>query len=195
MLLGFSLMGWEDSQRAEEYYKFAEYVLDVHGKSYENFVVIIGDNTATNKEFARMLGLLFTGCHSHRYNLAMKDIFSDYDHIINKVHVLMQQLSNQIQVARFRKLTHLTAKTGNMTRWSLICSMFDRFFKIREYIFEPGLPKIDDLYPEDDEVKDFNALVNELHNQKSVTKALLDESVTLEEAHALFDAVIQLNPA
>lgn len=141
-----------------------------------------------------MLQPLLIGCHRHCINLVIKEIPSDYDHICDKVHALMQKLSKKILVAKLRKLTQLTAKSWRVTRCTLMFYMHDCIFKLREYIFELGLAEIDALYPEDDEIKELNALTKELRRLEPVTKALQDKRATLEEAQTIFDAVVHLNP-
>lgn len=71
----------------------------------------------------------------------------------------MQKLSNQILASKLRKLTSLTAKKGNVARWSSMFSMLDSFFKIKKFVVDLGLLKIDALYPEDDYVKELDTLM------------------------------------
>ena len=142
VLLGFSPMENEASQDAAEHYNYMEYVLEVHGKSYDNVVAIVGDNTSTNKAFARRRGPVFVGCHSHRFNLAVKDILEDHTAAISKVQELMHKLCYHIPAAMLRRLTPLSAFTANVTRWSSTHAMLKRYVAIREFITEIDLTEI-----------------------------------------------------
>lgn len=51
--LGFSPMGRGDLQGQKEHYFYVEYILEVHGKTFDNVVEIIGDKNSTIKAFAQ----------------------------------------------------------------------------------------------------------------------------------------------
>ncbi len=76
VLLWFWPFKEEASQRAQEHYKYLEFVLSTFKKSFDNVAVLVGDNCNTNKALADKAGKLFVGCASHRFNLAMKDKLS-----------------------------------------------------------------------------------------------------------------------
>lgn len=82
ILIGMSPIENEDCFNAGEHYDYMEYALDVHGKNYINVAAIIGDKTSTDKAFARRAGPIFVGCHSHKFNLAVKDILCDYTDVV-----------------------------------------------------------------------------------------------------------------
>lgn len=49
----------------------------------------------------------FLGCHSHKFNLAVKHVVDGYSTVVDKVQYLMQRLSYQIPVANLRQITPL----------------------------------------------------------------------------------------
>lgn len=51
----------EDFLDAAGLFDYVEYVPNIHGKSFSNVVAIVGDNTATNKAFARLDGHFLPG--------------------------------------------------------------------------------------------------------------------------------------
>lgn len=194
VLLGLSPMENEESQDANEHYDFVKFVLSVFGKTMDNVVALIGDNTSTNKAFARCLGPFFVGCHSHRYNLAMKDILEEYEEVIEKVQAIMKKLSYQIPAAKLRRFTLLKAKQRNVTRWSSTYDMLRRYRELKEF-----LPKLDDvelesilLSEEEDILVDH--LCTKLRDLDSVTKELQRSNISLAEARVLFDGVIEKYP-
>ena len=194
-LLAISPMGDEDSLDASQHYEYVKYVLEVHGKKFENVVAIVGDNTATNKSFARRVGPFFQGCYSHRYNLAMKDIISSYSFVIDKVHELMKKLKYQIPAAKLRSLTHLTAQTANETRWSSTYHMIRRYDEIRDHLPALNLPEINELLLDEDDELMVATLLKKLRGLDSGTKQLQSENVTIAEARGLFDAVMEKHPS
>ena len=74
-LLGFSPVEDETDLGSEEHVKYLDYVLGLFGKTWENVVCIIGDNCNANKCIAYLRGVPFVGCASHRFNLAVCDIW------------------------------------------------------------------------------------------------------------------------
>lgn len=121
--------------------------------------------------------------------MTMKDLLTGHEPLIEKLNLLMQKLSNQIPATKIRMLTHLKACMCNDTRWSFILLMLERFFKIKDFIIELGQHEIDTPYPEEKMDDELERLLAQLSNLESFTTALLDDSVTLDEAWGLFDAV------
>lgn len=52
VLICFQPMEKEEALYAVEHYNYLEYVLEVHGESYDKVEAIVGDSTSTNKAFA-----------------------------------------------------------------------------------------------------------------------------------------------
>lgn len=66
----------------------------------------------------------------------------------------MKQLSYKIPAAKLRRLTHLTAKVSNETRWSSIFSMLDHYINFLEHIRKVDDADIKDhLLTEDEDEK------------------------------------------
>lgn len=74
-LFTYFAMGSEDACEAWENWKFAEYTFDDYGKSEPKVITIAEGKMAMIRAFARILGPLFVGCHSHCFKLAIKHFF------------------------------------------------------------------------------------------------------------------------
>lgn len=113
------------------------------GKSIIIIEVLIGDNCETNKVFMRkvscpfFVSCLFFGCSSHRYNLAVNDIISNFSETFDVVCALMKRPKNPIYAAKLRQLSTLSSKCGNTTRFSSKFGMLRGYLGLREV-----LPKI-----------------------------------------------------
>lgn len=191
VLLAFAPMGDEDSQNAYEHFEFLEFVLGVYDKSFKNVAALIGDNCNTNRAFSRRVGPVFVGCHSHRYNLALKDIMAGHVDTIESVRVLMKRLSYQIPAARLRRHTKLRAKQDCETRWSSTFQMMKRYIALRPAIAQLDLPEIDDLLPPSHHHNEVVHLCQKLEELESITKKLQNPSVTLWDARILFDGMCE----
>ncbi len=145
VLLGFSPFEEETSQSAQEHYEYLEFVLSTFKKSFDNVAVLIGDNCNTKKALADKAGMLFVGCASHRFNLAMKYKLSAYQDLIQRVHELMKKLKNPIAAAELRKHTDLHAKSNNATRWSSTYEMLHRYTKIHSVLTDVDIADIEDF--------------------------------------------------
>lgn len=108
-LVALKPLGEEDCFDVDEPFEFLQFVLSVYNKSLENAVALLGDNANTNHVFARRIGPIFLRCHTHRYNLAMKDIIGGYSETIDCVCNPMSKLSNHITSVELRKMTLLKA--------------------------------------------------------------------------------------
>jgi hypothetical protein len=64
-------------------------------KSWDNVVVIMGDNTETNLAIARRSGKPFVGCYSHRLNLGVKVFIRPSRAELEMVNALMVTLSSK----------------------------------------------------------------------------------------------------
>lgn len=73
--------------------------LHVHDEKLGNFAALIGNYTSTNRTFSIMVGPYFVGCHSHRFNLAVKDILDGKKDQIDKIQVIVKKLSYSISSA------------------------------------------------------------------------------------------------
>ena len=75
LLLGFSPFEHEDFLNAYGHVEDIDYVLNLFNGSFEKIVGISRDNCSVNRSIARKLEIKFVGYASHRYNLALKDLF------------------------------------------------------------------------------------------------------------------------
>lgn len=195
VLLALAPMGEEDSHTADEHYSFLKFVLSVYGKTIENVVALVGDNENTNRAFGRRVGPTFVGCHSHRFNLAVRDVLADHKALIGKVHDLMRRISFQIPSAKLRRLTPLKPKMGNETRWSSTYEMLERYIRLKSYIPQIGVDEVEELMLSEDEDDDLLRLLRQLKDLDSVTKALQDARHGLYDARLLFEGVMDKHPS
>eukprot|EP00171_Calliarthron_tuberculosum_P002604 IDg2604t1 len=114
--------------------------------------------------------VLFVGCASHRFNLAVQDILSSYEDVLSLVHNLMLKLRNLIAAAKLRNLTHLRPKMRNVTWWSSSYEMLRRYQRLREFLPMLHLDSVDELTP----------------NHR--------DDVTLVDVRILFDTVVEEYP-
>ena len=86
ILLGISPMGNEESQSADAYIEYFEFILDSFEKTWSNVSALIGDNFATNKAVAKKVKCSFIGRASHRFNLAVQGYLKVYSDNLNQIH-------------------------------------------------------------------------------------------------------------
>ena len=65
------------------------------GKTWDNVVIVMGDNTKTNLAIARRSGKPFLGCYSNRLNLGVKLFLRPYSVELGLVNSLMVALSSK----------------------------------------------------------------------------------------------------
>ncbi|MEM9079038.1 MAG: hypothetical protein AAGC43_18510 [Bacteroidota bacterium] len=159
ILLSCSPMENEDFLDSNEHYEYLKFVLDLYGKNIDSVVEIVGDNCSTNRCMSRIIGPIFVGCHSHRFNLALKDIISKHQVTVDAVQALMKKLSYQIPTTKLRKLTHLKAIQDNVTRCSYTFKMLKRYMEIREFIGKLNDDDVLDLLPRKEEKKRIGELL------------------------------------
>ena len=122
-LLGFSPFENEASQSAEKQKLYAEFVLNLFGKNWNNVAALFGYNCNTNKAFATLLDKPLVGSYSHRFNIAVKDLLETHKNSYSKSTRSNETLKNPIPDALLRQVKHLRAKSNNATRWSSTASM------------------------------------------------------------------------
>lgn len=84
VLLGISPKADKTSQSAEEHFEFLTFVLSVFRRSMHNVVALINDNANTNRAFSWLIGSVLVGCHSPRFNLAVKDVIKNNKKLLTK---------------------------------------------------------------------------------------------------------------
>lgn len=85
VMLAFTPFGNETSWAAADHKALIQDTLAFYGKSMESVAFLTADNTATNPLLARMLGVPFVGCFSHRMNLAVNLMLRKYEPLLDKV--------------------------------------------------------------------------------------------------------------
>ncbi|KAG7363779.1 hypothetical protein IV203_027140 [Nitzschia inconspicua] len=133
----------EEDLGADAHIELFESTLELYNLDKEKVVCIIGDNCNTNKAISRRWGIPLVGCASHRFNLAVKTWIGSQRGLraaLDKVNVLMFKAINLKPAAHLRDLTYtahekiLVAKTENVTRWTLIMTMVQRYLRIKEQL-------------------------------------------------------------
>lgn len=97
---------------------FLEYVFFVYDRKLSNVVALISYNCIKNRAPGQMIRSNFIVCHSHCFNLAVKDFISEKRAILDKAQKVVRKLSYSIPSEMLRRLTLLRAKQENFTRWS-----------------------------------------------------------------------------
>lgn len=128
--------GNETSISANEHFYLISFVSSVFVKQFSNVVALVDDNANKTEAFSHLVDPLFVGCHSHRFNLAVKDFIDNHLELILRVKDFMRQLSYQIPAAKLCRLTHLRAKFNNETRWCSTYHMFQRYVYIEHHIHQ-----------------------------------------------------------
>lgn len=116
-------------------------------KTLSKVAAFVIDNCATNHLFTTLANKHFVGCASHRFNLAVQDIYADSQSIIAKVNTLMKKLRTPICAAKLRQRTDLKAKCNNETRWSSVAAMLKRYCELENVIENFDINGLDDLVP------------------------------------------------
>ena len=106
VLLTFSPLLTETQLTARSHHDFIVWVVEtVYNKSMNNVTALIGDNCDTNEALANLFNTPFIGCHSHRFNLAVKLATKEDDPLLSKVNTLMGKFKNLKLAAGLRELT------------------------------------------------------------------------------------------
>ena len=133
-LLALSPLPNENSMNADEHIQFIEDILDVYGKIMQNFCALGGDNVSVNHSIAVKTGITLVGCASHRLNLAVNDLLSKGEILLNNINRLMIKLRGLCLSALLRKVTPLRPKLRNATRWSSSYEQLVRYKELKEFL-------------------------------------------------------------
>jgi len=184
-------MGNEESQSADAYIEYFEFILD----SFEKSRALIGDNRATNKAVAKKVKCSFIGCASHRFNLAVQEYLKVYSDDLNQIHHIMLKLRTLSVSAKLRNLTHLRPRIiNNSTRWSATYEMLERFFQLYPHIVKLCVEAIENLMPNNRKLRSLEALLGKLRDLDSVTKHLQKEGTNLAEIRQIFNVTMEEFP-
>ncbi|KAH9108067.1 hypothetical protein AeMF1_016685 [Aphanomyces euteiches] len=193
-LLSFAPINEEVSLNAMSHKKYLEFVLDVFGKTLSNIVVLIGDNCSTNRALSRLLGIPLVGCASHLFNLFVGDILREKEEIVNLVNDLMRKLKTIILSAKLRRLTNLSPKTRNATRWSSTYAMFQRYMDIKGFLRFLDDREVESMLPTVSQDREISDLLETLDDLNSATVALQDSEISLSDVRDIFDEAIETYP-
>ena len=133
-LLTISPLLDEEKLDANSQCEFINYTLSIYNKNKSHLNFIVGDNCSTNKRISDLLSVHFIGCASHRFNLAVNHIIKSDIEIIAKINRLSSKLKTLKQFAKLKKSTPLRPKTHNVTRWSSVNEMLQRYTEIKPFI-------------------------------------------------------------
>ena len=193
-LLSVSTMGDECNLRSAEHYEFLTYILNLYKKSWSNVVALIGDNVNTNKSLANRTGIPLVGCASHRLNLAMRDVLDEEEQLIERINSIMVKMRGLLLSAKLQKLNPLKPIVRNVTRWSSTHHMLKRYIDLREYLTGLESDEIELLRQSPSENRRLESFMVYISPLESVTKELQCMSTTINDARALFDAMIEKYP-
>jgi hypothetical protein len=175
----------------------ADFLVDVIenvGRTKEDILFLVADNTNTNPATADLLNVPFVGCASHRFNLAVQKYVDKHNAVIANIHQIMLLLSNLKKAGKFRKLTNLEPVIMNQTRWSSKHAMVERYLRLEETIKEMDDIDLNVLLPSGREVSELKMLRQHLCEFNIITKQLQDPSISLLDVRLIFDEVIGSYP-
>ena len=124
----------ETNYAASTHKDLLDWVSELYGKTLDNVVAIIGDNAEVNKALANLCGKPLIGCASHRFNLAIKVILKEQEHLIGRIQDINVKLKSLKLRGNLRSHTELEPKLRNDTRWSSTYQMLERYIKLHPII-------------------------------------------------------------
>ncbi len=107
----------QDGQTTDEHIGFLSRTLALYDKTLAMIRFIVVDNCATNQCVATQLGVPLIGCASHRFNLAVNCVISDYQDQGDQIQNLMISLRHVNNAAALACVTDLKPLKSNATRW------------------------------------------------------------------------------
>ncbi|KAJ8561568.1 hypothetical protein ON010_g8112 [Phytophthora cinnamomi] len=110
------------------------------------------------------------------------------------VQTLMVKLRTLRQSAKVRRQTHLRPIIRQHTRWSSTFAMLHRFFEMLPFL-DSDDEELVDVLPSAAAKRRLRALLEELKNVESVSKALQGEGVNMLDVRVWFDGLIASKPS
>lgn len=133
-----------------------------------------------------MLDKPLVGCRSHRLNLGVKAFVKEHlNEEVNVVSNLMTKLKTLKGAGMLRRLTGLKPRTRNLTRWTGITTMFERFEKLKPHLLQMS-DEITELMPSARQIRNMKDHMKNLENLKKVTVAFQAKDMTLLKSEGLF---------
>jgi hypothetical protein len=198
VLLSFSPFPDEENLSASSYNDAWDETLKLYGKDSSHIMFIIGDNCNVNIKAADIYGVPFIGCASHRLNLAIKMWLDEFStkRVLDKINELSKKLRSIKGKAFLKRIKVNNAKIRNVTRWSSVYLMVERYLNIFEAINKS------DNVPEDIlslllspiENVQVSKLFQTLKKFESVNKFLQKRSTTMLDVRILFDNLLEEFP-
>ena len=199
---------------AEDQYDHIFRVLQEYGyteeqlESMEDIVEFItGDNCSTNKSMCKRANIPFMGCKSHLLNLDVQDFIgpeaktgrkrkadeeaSQKRQLIGRVDKLMGKMLTIKNAATLRQ-AGCTEKAcrKNVTRWSSIFVMLEKFLRLYPYICNGDFPAdVKRMIPSHDDLEEIGRLREKMGKLQRATKALQTKGLQLFQARAITDAL------
>ncbi|ETK79296.1 hypothetical protein L915_14829 [Phytophthora nicotianae] len=163
------------------------------GKQLDQCVFLVGDNCSVNKRLATLIGVPLIGCASHRLNRAVQHELHEHKADLAEVQALMIKLRTLTQSAKLRLKTDLRPVIRQDTRWSSTFMMLHRYFELLEHL-DTTDDEIADLLPSASCNRRLRALLKELMDVESVSKALQGTNDNLLDVREWFDGLIGIKP-
>ena len=191
-LLAFAPLHDETNFTAENHANFIKATLNWYSLSADRLFCLIGDNCSTNKATANRLGVPLLGCRSHRFNLSVEQYLRTFlateSELVGK---LMSKLATLKQSGRLRLMTALCPVKRNITRWTGVPDMFQRFERLLPNLnLEDGNDELMDFVPSAAQNKNIRDCKQALADFKSVTIELQRHDMTIKESNVLFQSII-----
>ncbi len=125
---------------AETHHTFLKDILNSYGINFQYLVIcLICDNASVNRKLARTCTKPAIGCNSHKFNLQMKQMLSNYtelENVIDEVQMTMKSAHTLKKSTLLRNLTDYRAILPSETRWSGARGMLERYLKIHDELNE-----------------------------------------------------------
>jgi hypothetical protein len=194
-LLAMSPLADETQFTAENHVEFIEQQLDLFGKTRLNVLFLCADNTNLCPRIAELLGVRFVGCGAHRLNLACEAVLREQMPLLEKVNLVMKELSSLKQAGKLRQNTLLKPKLirSSNTRWGAKQDMVIRYFKLAPHI-NWGDREILKLMLSPEESHTLEGLQPLMKKMASLTKAVQRDDLTMADVRHLFDKAMEDMP-
>ena len=198
-LLSLAPMAEEISFTAQVHKDHLEYILnEFYGRDLSSVVFLSGDNCSTNVAFGKLLHVPLIGCASHRLNLAVQEVLSQFDSTLKRINSLMIELTNLKNAGRLRKLMKeenqrpLLPIKRNQTRWLSTFNMVKRYFKLKPFI--QRIEETEAFWPIRDDEKLLTTNIELLKELESLTTYIQGDSITLYDTRRVFDKLLAKYP-
>ncbi|KAG3170611.1 hypothetical protein PC128_g18919 [Phytophthora cactorum] len=164
-----------------------------YGKTLENCVYLVGDNCATNRRLATLMGVPLLGCASHRLNLTTQNLLENFKNELAQVRDLMIKLKSLNQSAKLRYVQDEIA-TGIEPSDALELHILHGQPLCKAPWFIQDDDDLAEYLPSPAGNRTLRKLLEDLKKIESVSKELQSKSVSIADVRSYFDALIELWP-